>query len=306
MPRGPPCSSRSATISTTTRSARDRAFRLTFDPYAEEEFSFSPDGRQAAFVRRNNLFVVNLEQQRQEKQLTTSGTEQMLNGKLDWVYQEEIYGRGNFRAYWWSPDSSHLAFLQLDDRPVPEFTVVDHIPARLTVEQWDYPKAGDPNPLVKLGVVPVVGGHVQWVDLAKYSAIEFLIVNVGWTPDSSHVVYQVQNREQYWLDVNIVTPSGQAPKTLFRETTKAWVDPIGRADMAEGRIVPVDSATDPAGGISIATSTDGTHGGPVTHGEWDIRAFHGVDEPGGWIVFLGRRTKPHRLTSIASSSMAAG
>ena len=64
----------------------DRAFRLTFDPYVEEEYSFSPDGRQAAFVRRNNLYVVNLEQQRQEKQLTTSGTEQILNGKLDWVY----------------------------------------------------------------------------------------------------------------------------------------------------------------------------------------------------------------------------
>jgi dipeptidyl-peptidase-4 len=118
----------------------DRAFRLTFDPYAEDEASFSPNGRQAAFVRRNNLFVINLEQQRQEKQLTTSGTDQILNGKLDWVYQEEIYGRGNFKAYWWSPDSTHLAFLQLDDRPVPEFTVVDHIPARLTVEEWDYPK----------------------------------------------------------------------------------------------------------------------------------------------------------------------
>ena len=89
----------------------DRAFRLTFDPYEEEEYSFSPDGRQAAFVRRNNLFVVNLEQQRQEKQLTTSGTDQLLNGKLDWVYQEEIFGRGNFRAYWWSPDSSHFAFM---------------------------------------------------------------------------------------------------------------------------------------------------------------------------------------------------
>jgi dipeptidyl-peptidase-4 len=75
----------------------DRAFRLTFDPHEEEEFSFSPDGRQAAFVRRNNLHVVNLDQQRQEKQLTTDGTDQILNGKLDWVYQEEVYGRGNSR-----------------------------------------------------------------------------------------------------------------------------------------------------------------------------------------------------------------
>ena len=68
----------------------DRVSRLTFDPYAEEEFSFSPDGRQVAFVRRNNLYVADLEQQRQERQLTTSGTDQILNGKIDWVYQEEV------------------------------------------------------------------------------------------------------------------------------------------------------------------------------------------------------------------------
>ena len=262
----------------------DRAFRLTFDPHAEEEFSFSPDGRLAAFVRRNNLFVVNLEQQRQEKQLTTSGTDQLLNGKLDWVYQEEIYGRGNFRAYWWSHDSSHLAFLQVDDRPVPEFTVVDHIPTRLTVEAWDYPKAGDPNPIVKLGVIPVVGGHVQWVDLSKYSAAEFLIVNVAWTPDSSRVVYQVQNREQYWLDLNVVPTSGQEPKTLFRETTKAWVDVNGPAIwLKDGSLL---WTSDRSGWKHLYRyKADGTLVGPVTRGEWDVRVVHGVDESGGWVYF---------------------
>ena len=274
----------------------DRAFRLTFDPYLEEEFTFSPDGRQAAFVRRNNLFVVNLEQQRQEKQLTTSGTDQLLNGKLDWVYQEEIYGRGNFRAYWWSPDASHLAFLQVDDRPVPEFTVVDHIPARLTVEEWDYPKAGDPNPEVKLGVIPVVGGHVRWVDLSKYSAIEFLIVQVGWTPDSTRVVYQVQNREQYWLDVNVVPPSGQGPKTLFRETTKAWVDVNGPALwLKDGSLL---WTSDRSGWKHVYRyKADGTLAAAVTRGDWDIRTVHGLDEPGGWLYFSAAE-RSHLETDI--------
>jgi dipeptidyl-peptidase-4 len=262
----------------------DRAFRLTFDPAREEEFSFSPDGRQAAFVRNNNLFVVNVEQQRQERQLTTSGTSQILNGKLDWVYQEEIYGRGNFKAYWWSPDSSHLAFLQVDDRPVPEFTVVDHIPARLNVEEWEYPKAGDPNPVVKLGVIPVVGGHVQWVDLGKYSASEFLIVNVGWTPDSARVVYQVQNREQSWLDLNIVPPSGQKPTTLFRETTKAWVDvngpPLWQKD---GSFLWL---SDRSGFKHLYRyKADGTLLGPVTRGVWDIRRVHGLHDASGLVYF---------------------
>jgi dipeptidyl-peptidase-4 len=261
----------------------DRAFRLTFDPVPEEEFTFSPDGRQAAFVRGNNLHVVNVEQQRQERQLTTTGHDQLLNGKLDWVYQEEIYGRGTYRAYWWSPDSAHLAFLQLDERPVPEFTVIDHIPARLGVETWDYPKAGDPNPLVKLGVVPAVGGQVRWVDLGKYASIEFLIVNVAWTPDSSRVVYQVQNREQFWLDLNIVPASGESPRTLLRETTKAWVDPIGPPVwLNDGSFL---WASDRSGWRHLYRYKHDGAVSRVTTGEWDIRTFHGADQAGGWLYF---------------------
>jgi dipeptidyl-peptidase-4 len=263
-----------------------RAVRLTFDPYDEEEVSFSPDGRQVAFVRRNNLFVVNVEQQRQERQLTTSGTDQILNGKLDWVYQEEIYGRGNYRGYWWSPDSTHLAFLQLDERPVPEFTVVDHIPARLTLETWDYPKAGDPNPRVKLGAVRAVGDHVQWVDLGKYDPIEFLIVNVSWTPDASKIVYQVQNREQYWLDLNIVGANGRAPQTLFRETTKAWVSENGAPTwLKDGSFLWISERS--GWRHLYRYRADGSPIGAVTSGTWDVRTLHGVDENTGWVYFSG-------------------
>jgi dipeptidyl-peptidase-4 len=261
----------------------DRAFRLTFDPNVEEEFSFSPDGRQAAFLRRNNIYVVNLEQQRQEKQLTTAGTDQLLNGKLDWVYQEEIYGRGTFKAYWWSPDSAFLAYLQVDDRPVPKFTVVDHIPTHPAVEVWDYPKAGDPNPLVRLGIVPVIGGETRWVNLSKYSGGEFLIVNVSWTPDGSRVVYQVQNREQSWLDVNIVTTSGDAPNTMLRETTKAWVDPIGPPVwLKDGAFLWL---SDRSGWRHLYRYKFGAEPVQLTKGDWDIRSFHGVDEAGGWMFF---------------------
>ncbi len=89
-----------------------------------------PGRRLVGVHRGNDLYVVDVDHRR-ERRLTTDGGPQMLNGKLDWVYQEEVYGRGNYRAYWWSPDSRRLAFLQLDERPVPEFTIVDHIPRRL-------------------------------------------------------------------------------------------------------------------------------------------------------------------------------
>ena len=282
----------------------ERAMRLTFDPDEEEEFSFSPDSRQVAFVRRNNLYVVNVEQQRQERQLTTSGSNDILNGKLDWVYQEEIYGRGNFRGYWWSPDSSHLAFLQLNEHPVPEFTVVDHIPTRLTVEHWEYPKAGDPNPLVKLGVIPVVGGQEQWVDLSKYLSTEFLIVNVAWSPDNQ-VVYQVQNREQTWLDLNLAPPSGRNPTTLFRETTKAWVDVLGPPVwLKDGSFI---WASDRTGWRHLYHyKTDGSLVRAVTSGTWDARILHGVDETGGWMYFSGTERSPIGLDVYRSKFDGSG
>ena len=126
-----------------------RATRLTRSPGAKSEATFSPDGRSVAFVKHNNLFVAPVDAPR-EKALTSDGSAELLNGTLDWVYSEELYGRGNHRGYWWSPDSSHIAFLQIRrDSTVPEYTLIDDIPYRPTVERWHYPKAGDPNPTVR-------------------------------------------------------------------------------------------------------------------------------------------------------------
>src|SRR5688572_14179107 len=104
-----------------------RARRLTFAAGREEEPAVSPDGARVAFVRGNDLFVVEVSAGA-ERRLTHDGSENVINGKLDWVYQEEIYGRGKFRAHWWSPDSHRLAFLRLDEAQVPRYTIVDEIP----------------------------------------------------------------------------------------------------------------------------------------------------------------------------------
>ena len=84
-----------------------RVRRLTASPEREEEVSFSPDGQLVAFVRDHDLFVVDVDNRR-EYALTTDGDDAIRNGQLDWVYQEEIYGRGDFRGYWWSPDSAWI------------------------------------------------------------------------------------------------------------------------------------------------------------------------------------------------------
>jgi dipeptidyl-peptidase 4 len=267
-----------------------KADRLTTESGEEDVPSFSPDGRLVAFVRGNNLHVVDIASQR-EQALTTDGTRELLNGKLDWLYQEEIYGRGQFKGYWWSPDSSRLAFLQLDEKPVPEYTVVDHIPYRPALEVTDYPKAGDPNPTVKLGVAPVAGGGPSWVDLGSYSASEFLIVNVGWTPDSKQVVHQVQDREQTWLDLNLADVSNGRARRVLRETTSAWVNENGNPVwLKDGSFLWFSERS----GFKhlYRYSAAGDMLKQITTGRWEVRSFFGVDEVNNVAYFSSAERNP--------------
>src|SRR5690606_26305517 len=107
--------------------AAGEAWRLTSDPAEEVGPQFSPDGRLVAFVRDHDLHVVPTERGGRELALTQGGGPQLLHGRLDWVYQEELYGRGNWQGFWWSPDSARIALLRLDERPVPEFTLVNDV-----------------------------------------------------------------------------------------------------------------------------------------------------------------------------------
>ncbi|PYT00138.1 MAG: hypothetical protein DMF63_09225 [Acidobacteria bacterium] len=128
--------------------------RLTNTKEEELEADFSPDGKWISFVRGNNLFIVDVARAR-ERQLTRDGGEKIYNGYLDWVYEEELYGRGQKRGYWWSPDSKSIAFLRLDESPVPKFVLTNDIVDNQVVENTDYPQAGDPNPLVRVGIASV-------------------------------------------------------------------------------------------------------------------------------------------------------
>ncbi|MGZ8844611.1 MAG: DPP IV N-terminal domain-containing protein, partial [Pyrinomonadaceae bacterium] len=265
----------------------DRAVRLTSNPEEEVGESFSPDGRMVSFVRSGNLYVEDLGMQRRERALTRDGSDKILNGRLDWVYQEELYGRGDFGAYWWSPDSTRIAFLRLDEHPVPEFPVVDHIPLEQKVEMTPYPKAGDPNPTVKLGVVGAAGGDIRWVDTYKYPAEDLLIVRVGWFPDSKKVWFQAQNREQTFLDLNSANSDDGKTTKLFSETSKAWVEAIGDGLqwLKDGTFLWLSDRT---GWRHVYHyGADGKLIRQVTKGDWDVRSLDEVDEAKGTIYFAG-------------------
>lgn len=269
----------------------DRAVRLTFNPEEEVGEAFSPDGRMISFVRENNLYVEDLGMQRRERALTRDGSAKILNGRLDWVYQEELYGRGDYGAFWWSPDSTSIAFLRFDENPVPEFTVVDHIPYHQNLEVTAYPKAGDPNPLVTVGVVNAAGGDIRWIDTFKYQPADLLISRVSWTPDSKKVVYQAQNREQTFLDVNFADARDGKSTNIIHETSKAWVaineEPIWLKD---GSFI---WASERSGWEHLYHySADGKLLRQITDGPWEVRTIEGVDEENGFIYFTATERSP--------------
>lgn len=138
---------------------------------------FSPDGKLLSYVRDRNLYVRHLEQpQIPAFALTTSKEETVLNGQVDWVYEEELDVRSN---YFWSPDSKNIAYLQMYENAVPSYPITDWIPTHATVDQQRYPQPGDPNPAVRVGIVNAGSGKTVWIKVPLDVGNDY-IPRFGW------------------------------------------------------------------------------------------------------------------------------
>jgi dipeptidyl-peptidase 4 len=261
------------------------AVRLTSTPQREEFATFSPDGQFVAFVRDNDLFVVDIATQT-ERALTTGGTDLIRNGKHTWVYFEELYNR-NWQAFWWSPDSTRIAYLQEDATPVKTFTLVnDARPGDQHVEVSPYPKPGEPNPRAKLFTVTIAGGEPREVDLSNYTPDDMLIIKIEWWPDSSALACFVSNRVQTWADLLSCPPDGGAPKKLLRESTDAWTSaPDILRFLKDGSIILSSERT--GWQHLYQYSREGKLQKTITEGEYEVRRVHRIDEPADWIYFTG-------------------
>jgi dipeptidyl-peptidase-4 len=262
------------------------AVRLTSSPEPEELSSFAPNGKFVSFVRDKNLYVVDVATQT-ERALTSDGSDLISNGRADWVYYEEIFDR-NWKAYWWSPDSSAIVFMQFDDRPVHEFTVVNNTGKKQKVEETPYPRAGEPNPNVRIGIVTAAGGPVQWVEMDNYLEGTYLVTAAGWTPDSEKIFFYVQDRTQTWLDFDTAPKSSGQPVCLFREKTDAWVDvPDDPKFLSDGSFLFFSERT--GWKHLYLYDKDGKLKHAVTKGEWEARRLEHVDEKNGLIYVTAAR-----------------
>jgi dipeptidyl-peptidase-4 len=263
--------------------------RLTATPAEEQTPRFSPNGAWVAYTRDHNLFAYDLTNG-VEHQYTRDGSDAILNGYCSWVYYEEILGRGSqYAAFWWSPDSLKLAFARFDDSPVPAFPIYHADGQHGEIEKQRYPKAGDPNPYVQVGVVSVADGALAWMDFDPkadhYLAFPF------WNHDSSALIVQWMNRGQDTLHFYACDPKTGKKKLLYEEKQPAWVEFVEEPYVfKDGSGFLITSNKDGWDHI-YSLKPDGSPRVRLTSGAWRVNAIAGVDEKNGWVYFTGRPKK---------------
>ena len=271
------------------RFGSDRITLCDTDIDMEAGAGFSPNGSWISYIKNDNIYVTKVPGETTHA-LTTRGGGSVLAGRLDWVYQEELYGRGNFTGHWWSPDATHIAFLELDTSQVREHWIPDHV-SNQQDQKIHYPRAGESNPTVRLGVVSVPEGHTRWIDTSKYDSIDHLIVRVAWAADGASILFQVQDREQQWLDLVGAEPKTGQARTIFRETTPAWVESLDNPHWLEdGSFVWLSERSGWRHIYHYNEIQDAPK--PVTSGDWDVRKIYGIDTVQHWIYFSATEHSP--------------
>ncbi len=209
--------------------------RLTDTPAEEEAPAFSPDGKLLAYVRDCNLFVYDLATGL-ESQLTADGRDnEILNGKTDWVYWEEIWDR-HPTGFWWSPDSRYLAYYRFDDSAVPTYPLLDERETQPKIRLQKYPRAGDTNPTVRLRVIELATRVARELATADSPAAgEAYLARVHWRPDNAKVAVERLNREQTELDLLLCDPVSGACEAIAHQRRSTWVNlPIAFHFFADG------------------------------------------------------------------------
>jgi len=198
--------------------ATGTAVQFTSAPDPSGDPKFSPDGHHVSYVRKHNLYVRPVSG-KGEKQLTRDTADDLFNGDIDWVYTEELAVRSN---YFWSPDSKQIVFLHMDESKVPTYPLTNWIPTHPTVDNEKYPKVGDANPTVKLGVTDADKGKVRWISLTDDE--ESYIPRFGWVREGI-VWAEVLNRNQDKMNLYFVDArSGKSKKVLSETSPGAWVN----------------------------------------------------------------------------------
>ena len=254
--------------------------RLTQDSDSETAPQFSPDGTKIAFIKNNNIHVIEIETCT-DTQLTMQGTENLLTGQVDWVYGEEF---GIDTGFSWSPDSRHIAYYQMDQSAVPQFPITDFIPVENEVADTHYPKAGDNNSIVQVGVVSVKDRTTVWMDTG--SEADIYIPRIKWLPDSRSLAIQRLNRLQNKLELlSADIQTGVTGTILQEENAGGWIDIYDDLTFIKAGRQFIWPSNRSGYKHLYLYDIDGKQVRQLTDGNWEVDDLVGVDEENTTVYF---------------------
>ncbi|MEM9589184.1 MAG: DPP IV N-terminal domain-containing protein, partial [Planctomycetota bacterium] len=238
--------------------------------------TLDPTDRRVGYTCDGDFFVVDVASGLTVR-ITDDATDTMLDGVLDWTYQEEIFGRGNYKGFWFSPDGNFVAVLQVDISAIPPYVLTAASTDRGESVTRRYSKAGDPIPHAALLLVdlrPIDSGEPPSIrGVIKSTRQEPLIVTgVWWHPHSGCLHYTISDRLQTWRELFSLSPN-ENPISLICEESPAWVEPPSAPAMLTDGSLVWRSAIPTGFHRLLRISADGSENRPITPGEFDVRSF---------------------------------
>ncbi|MBS4029758.1 MAG: S9 family peptidase [Ignavibacteriales bacterium] len=252
---------------------------------------FSPNSKMIGFVRANNIFVYDIAT-KTETQLTFDGAEHIINGHFDWVYEEEF---SIINGWEFSPDGKYIAYWQLDENRVPEFPINDFLPTHQNVSQMRYPKAGDKNSIVKIGVVEIATKQNKWLDFGEPmdSTQDTYISRMQWTGKPNELSFQKLNRLQNKLELYFADVTTGKSKIVLTEESKTWVESENSNPhfLKNGNGFLWTSERDGYNHIYFY-DMNGKLIRQLTKGKWDVASVSAVDEKNELVYFTAGNPTP--------------
>ncbi|KAI8889441.1 hypothetical protein K501DRAFT_282328 [Backusella circina FSU 941] len=231
--------------------------------------------------------------------ITFDGSATIFNGVPDWVYEEEVFSKDS--ALWWSPDSTHLAYLRLNETAVPEFHLQMYTNINATYPEEvaiKYPKAGAPNPLASLHLYSLtldtnimLTSNSTTKATAESKVDEFkdddrIITDVTWaTENHTYLLFKQTNRVQ---DIELTSLVGIDDANLNKSTISSvrtykpedggWVDSaqtmvyIPNSKSTDKTVRYLDVIDDGEGFMHLAVLNQNGQAKWLTSGEWEVIA----------------------------------
>jgi len=259
---------------------------------SEEEqaiLKFSPDSKKIGFVRGNNIYTADISTGL-ITQYTFDGSENILNGKFDWAYEEEF---SIIDGWEWSPDSRSIAFWRMDQSKIPDIHIAKWDSVNLNFHKMRYPKAGFPNAEVKIGTINISDGNINWMDLGNDNDI--YVPRIKFTSDPGLLSVQRLNRLQNHMELLFFDIKTGKSTTVVDEKSETWIDVYDDLSfLTKEKKFIWTSDKDGFKHIYLYDYT-GKLLNQITSGKWEVIEVTAVDDKRGLIYYIsnerGRRFK---------------